>query len=174
MSSRLAYLLKHAWLRMAELNTAALARYGVDGRDLAVLAALAEGDQPSQQQAARSLGIDRTTMVGLLDGLERKGLVTRRPRPEDRRRNVVELTEAGRRILRDGVPAARDAERQFLAPLDEPAARQFRAALQQLLAGHAQPGGTQCAPGAPETPTTRTPPGTRPGSEPEPGSPGGS
>ena len=65
------------------------------GRELAVLTVLA-GDEPaSQQQAAQRLGVDRTTMVALVDALEGKGLVQRHADAADRRRNVVELTAAG-------------------------------------------------------------------------------
>jgi DNA-binding MarR family transcriptional regulator len=132
-ASRLGYLLKHAWLRLGELTGAALAPYGVDGRELAVLLVLAAGEPASQQEAARSLGIDRTSMVALLDALERKGLVTRRPDAGDRRRNVVGLTGHGRDVLRDAAAAGRDAERRFLAPLSETAAQQLKEALRAVL-----------------------------------------
>jgi DNA-binding MarR family transcriptional regulator len=133
LTSRLGYLLKHAQLRMAELNAAALAPYGLDGRELAVLLAVAGGEPPSQQQAARRLGIDRTTMVALLDALEDKGLVARHPDAGDRRRNVVGLTATGRDTLRLAVRASDEAERRFLAPLTGPAARQLRGSLAALL-----------------------------------------
>ena len=94
-TSRLGYLLKHAQLQLGELTSAALAPYGLSGRELAVLLSLAGGEPASQQEAAQRLGVDRTTMVALLDALEAKGLVTRHPHAGDRRRNVVELTPAG-------------------------------------------------------------------------------
>ncbi|WP_242910817.1 MarR family winged helix-turn-helix transcriptional regulator [Actinomadura terrae] len=132
-SSTLGYLLKHAQHRMVELNTSALAPYGIDGRDLGILLALAGHEPGSQQQAAKRLGIDRTTMVAMLDALERKGIVARRPHAEDRRRNVVELTEAGRETLRLAVEASRAAERELLAPLTLQAADQLRDALRTVV-----------------------------------------
>jgi DNA-binding MarR family transcriptional regulator len=133
LTSRLGYLFKHARLKLGELTAAALAPYGLDGRELAVLLVLAGCEPASQQQAARRLGIDRTTMVALLDALEDKGLVTRHPHAEDRRKNVVELTALGRDTLRDATQASDDAERRFLAPLTEPAAQQLKDALRALL-----------------------------------------
>jgi DNA-binding MarR family transcriptional regulator len=133
LTSRLGYLLKHARLKLGELTAAALAPYGLDGRELAVLLVLAGCEPASQQQAARRLSIDRTTMVALLDTLEGKGLVTRHPHAEDRRKNVVELTARGRDTLRDATRAGDDAERRFLAPLTEPAAQQLKDALHALL-----------------------------------------
>src|SRR4029453_10674317 len=84
---RLGYLLKHANLRFAYLSGAALAPYGIDGRELAVLVSLDERDPLSQREAAQRLGIDRTTMVALVDRLEGKGLAERRRAPADRGRD---------------------------------------------------------------------------------------
>lgn len=132
-TSSLAYLLKHAQLQLAELTGPALAPFGISGRELAVLLTLAGCEPASQQQAAQRLGVDRTTMVGLVDALEDKGLVARRPQEDDRRRNVVELTEAGRDTLRRAGEAAAQAERQFLAPLSPAAAAQFTESLRTLV-----------------------------------------
>lgn len=133
LSRNLVYLLKHAQLRMAELGTNALTPYGIDGREMGVLLALADREPASQQQAAQRLGIDRTTMVALLDALERKGLVARRPHAEDRRRNVVELTDTGKETLRSAIKANDDAEREFLAPLGAQAAERLRRSLQAIV-----------------------------------------
>ena len=133
LSRRLGYLFKHAQLRMAELTAAALAPYVIDGRELGVLLVLADGQPASQQQAAQRLAIDRTTMVAMLDTLEGKGLVSRHPDADDRRRNVVELTDAGRDILQRAVKAGDDAERALLAPLSAQAAQQLRDSLQAIV-----------------------------------------
>jgi DNA-binding MarR family transcriptional regulator len=133
LSRRLGYLLKHAQLRMAELTAKALTPYGIDGRELGVLLVLAGPEPGSQQQAAQRLGIDRTTMVALLDTLEGKGLVSRHPRADDRRRNVVELTDAGQHTLRRATRASDDAEREFLAPLSAQAAQQLRNSLRMIV-----------------------------------------
>ena len=133
LSSRLGYLLKHAQLQMAELTAKALTPYGISGRELAVLLVLAGREPASQQQAAQRMGIDRTTMVALLDTLEGKGLVARHPHADDRRRNVVELTDAGQDTLRRATEASDAAERDFLAPLSPQAAQQLRTSLHTLV-----------------------------------------
>ncbi|XVQ10780.1 MarR family winged helix-turn-helix transcriptional regulator [Spirillospora sp. CA-255316] len=133
LSRNLVYLLKHAHLRMAELTAKALTPHGIDGRELGVLLALTGREPASQQEAARRLGIDRTTMVAMLDALEGKGLVSRHPHAEDRRRNVVELTEAGKDTLRRATEASDDAERAFLASLSPQAAEQLRRSLQTIV-----------------------------------------
>jgi len=136
LAGRLAYLLKHAQLGLARLTAEALAPFGVTGRELAVLTVLAGQEPGSQQQAAQRLGVDRTTMVGLVDTLEDKGLVRRRAHAEDRRRNVIELTEAGGDTLHRADEASRDAERHFLAPLSARDAGLLKTALLALI----QPG----------------------------------
>lgn len=129
LAGRLGYLLKHAQLGLAELTAAALEPFGLTGRELAVLTVLAVGEPASQQQAAQRLGVDRTTMVALVDVLEDKGLVRRHPDAEDRRRNVVELTKAGRDTLHRAGEAAGEAESRFLAPLSHKDAQRLKAAL---------------------------------------------
>jgi DNA-binding MarR family transcriptional regulator len=133
LAGRLGFLLKHAQLRLAELSGAALEPYGINGRQLAVLSVLADGDLLSQQEAAGRLAIDRTTMVALIDELEDKRIVARLPHPADRRKNVVELTADGRDVFDKATRAYEDAERRFLAALDPAESRLLRQALQRLV-----------------------------------------
>ncbi len=136
--ARLGYLLKHAHLSFASFANAALAPYGIDGRELAVLAFLSGQSLLSQQEVAHRLGVDRTTMVALIDGLEGKGLVERNPHPDDRRKNIVALTAAGRETMAGAAQAADDTERRFLEPLGEAGAQRFKDSLRTLLGGAAR------------------------------------
>ncbi|WP_027860058.1 MarR family winged helix-turn-helix transcriptional regulator [Marmoricola sp. URHB0036] len=137
--ARLGYLLKHAFFELEELHSVHLARGAVNVRELSVLLLLDGREPESQQQAAGRLGVDRTTMVGLLDGLEGKGLLSRQPDPADRRRNVVVLTSAGRRALKDAKAASDRAERELLADLSSTEARQLRALLARIVASSSSP-----------------------------------
>ncbi|MBD8059093.1 MarR family transcriptional regulator [Cellulomonas sp. JH27-2] len=132
---RLGYLLKHAMLALEELHEEYMAPTGVTVRELGVLLMLADREPESQQQAARRLGVDRTSMVGLLDVLEAKSLVVRRPDSADRRRNVVELTATGRTVLDQATRASDEAEQAFLAGLGDDGASRLRALLGQLALG---------------------------------------
>lgn len=133
--SRLTYLLKHALLTLEQLHEEHLAASGISARELAVLLLLADREPESQQQAAERLGIDRTSMVALLDGLEDKTLVARRPDAKDRRRNVVEITNTGRETLAEATAASDEAERQLLKGLDQLDAQGLRNALARIVDG---------------------------------------
>ncbi len=52
----------------------------------------------TQSRLARAMALDRSTMVGLVDALEERGLIERR-RGEDRRTNGLWLTRSGRALL---------------------------------------------------------------------------
>jgi DNA-binding MarR family transcriptional regulator len=132
-SRRLGYLFKHAQIRMHELNTEALAPFGIDPRELGILLVIASHEPGSQLQAAQRLGIDRTSMVNLLDALEDKGLVSRHPHAADRRRNIVELTDAGRDTVERANQASERAEAELLAPLTPQEGERLRKALRSIL-----------------------------------------
>jgi DNA-binding MarR family transcriptional regulator len=123
---RLGYLLKHAQLRFAELSAVATEPFAIDGRQLAVLSVLSEAVQQSQQDVARKLGVDRTTMVAMLDVLEKGRLVDRFTSPDDRRKNVVVLTATGWETMEQASKARDVAEAEFLAPLSKDEAATFR------------------------------------------------
>lgn len=129
----LGYLLKHANLQLTALTDAALERFGIDSKDFGTLRVLAHREPASQLEVAQRLGIDRTTMVAVLDVLERKGIVMRRPDPADRRRNIVELTSQGLQTFDAAQTAYREAENAFLAAISPSAADQFRRTLRALL-----------------------------------------
>ena len=116
-----------------------MAPVGVSGRELAVLLLLDDRDPGSQQQAAGRLGVDRTTMVGLLDGLKAKGLVARHADAGDRHRNVLELAGNGETALVRVVRTSDEAERQLLAELDDAESAQLRTLLTRLAPDRSEP-----------------------------------
>ncbi len=132
-SQRLGYLFKHAQIRLHELSTQALAPFGIEPRELGILLVIAGHEPGSQQQAAQRLGIDRTSMVARLDALEDKGLVSRHPYAEDRRRNVVELTPAGREVVQQATEASERAEALLLATLSPQEGERLRKTLRAIV-----------------------------------------
>jgi DNA-binding MarR family transcriptional regulator len=138
LASRLGYLLKHAQQQLVAAAGPVMAEFGIDGRELAVLTVLDARTPLSQHEAAGQLGVDRTTMVALVDALEAKGLVQRHRSPVDRRKNIVALTPAGQNCLRGAGKARDEVEREFLAPLGDAHSREFIRALQILASRSSQ------------------------------------
>jgi DNA-binding MarR family transcriptional regulator len=68
---------------------------GLRPRHLIALRLLREGGPTSQQACADSLSLDPSNVVGLLNELEERQLITRRRDPADRRRHIVELSPRG-------------------------------------------------------------------------------
>lgn len=79
-----------------------------DLRDCLVLAVVADGAGRAQLEISRSLGIDKSTLVAMLDRMVAKGLIVREHSASDRRVRIPAITDEGRRVL-DKVMAARDA-----------------------------------------------------------------
>jgi DNA-binding MarR family transcriptional regulator len=134
----LGYLLKHAHLALEQRTDAALADVGLTARDLGVLRVIAGGEARSQQEVAAVLGVDRTSMVALLDALERRGIVARKPSEQDRRRNAVELTQEGRSLFQRAEQRSTEAEQAFTAALGHAGGTELRQALKAVLNASSQ------------------------------------
>ena len=64
-----------------------------------ILSLLVERDGRPFKELADALACTRATITGIVDTLEKKGLVTRTPHPDDRRSMLVKLTAEGKRLL---------------------------------------------------------------------------
>jgi DNA-binding MarR family transcriptional regulator len=64
---------------------------------LGVLMSLWNEDGLAAAELGRRAGLEPSTMTGLLDRMERDGLLTRRPDPRDRRAQRIDLSEDGKR-----------------------------------------------------------------------------
>jgi DNA-binding MarR family transcriptional regulator len=56
------------------------------------------GQPRTMSEVANALQCDNSNVTGIVDSLEEKGLVRRRPSEEDRRVKLIELTAEGRRV----------------------------------------------------------------------------
>ena|SRR5271167_1663270 len=86
----------------------------------------------TQQALASALGTLPSRLVALVDELESKGLLERRPREDDRRSYALHLTEAGNSTLQAIGRIARDHQQALLAGLSEEEQRQLAALLQRV------------------------------------------
>ncbi|WP_406438235.1 MarR family transcriptional regulator [Streptomyces sp. NBC_00631] len=93
---------------------------------------------PGMQELAHHLGLDKSSMTGLVDRAERRVLVRRTPSPHDRRSFLVSITPQGQQLARECEALADRQIRDLTAHLTE----SQRARLSQLasaLVGHHAP-----------------------------------
>ena len=87
----------------------------------------------SQQAIGERLRIDRTTMVSLIDDLERAGYVKRERNPDDRRAYVISLTAAGRRAQARAEKAVDEHALEFFGRISEPERQELHRLLARLI-----------------------------------------
>jgi DNA-binding MarR family transcriptional regulator len=98
---------KPSWLigrvsaRAHRLIGETMAAAGGHAYHFAILAALDEFGPDSQVRIGRRCGIDQSDMHAMLNELTEQRHVARTPDPGDRRRNLITLTDAGRRRLEE-------------------------------------------------------------------------
>jgi DNA-binding MarR family transcriptional regulator len=94
----------------------------------------------SQLSLGGCAAINRTTMVALIDHLERLRLVERQPDPADRRAYIIHLTARGTAALRRAAVLHREAEARCLLPLSQKQQKLLRELLVRLVPSREVPG----------------------------------
>ena len=87
----------------------------------------------SQQAIAETIGAPPSRMVAIVDELEARGLIERRPHPGDRRVHALYLTGAGRRLLARGRKIALEHEEELMKGLSVADRRRLVALLQKVV-----------------------------------------
>ncbi|MFL5521428.1 MAG: MarR family winged helix-turn-helix transcriptional regulator [Gemmatimonadales bacterium] len=123
----------------------AMAAYALEPRDFAVLRTLGAVEGQSQQALASRLQIPPSRMVAIVDQLELRGLVERRPHATDRRIRELFLTATGRELFAQAHAEALGYDRHVTASLS----RAEREQLLDLLARIAADLGIGVGPAAP-------------------------
>lgn len=107
------------------------------GHDLSLtqfrLLAILRDRSPRLSEVADYLGLDRSSVSGLVDRAVARGLIERTADPDDRRASRLDLTDAGRELARVG----EEEVRAGVAPLFSRLGAQERTQLMRLLAGPA-------------------------------------
>ena len=130
------FLLKRLGMTAKEQTIGAFDEAGLHPYHHAILAVLGEGSRETQGAIADAIGYDKGQLVGLLDELEDAGLVSRQRDQADRRRQIVQMTPAGRKTLEKLRRVAARVEDEFLSALSEKEREQFHALLLKLAEHH--------------------------------------
>jgi MarR family transcriptional regulator, organic hydroperoxide resistance regulator len=114
------------------LLTTALVDLDLTASEINALGNLADGIGRTVSELGAAVGTRPATLTGILDRLERRGLITRGARPGDRRAVLVELTVDGEQTAALIRQTLRDLEKHALAGLSVDAVNGARAVLRAL------------------------------------------
>ena len=79
-------------------------QFGLTGPQLIILREISQSDEITASDISRAISLSQATVTNVLDRLEKRGHVIRRRSDKDRRRTLVELTQAGKHILSTAPP----------------------------------------------------------------------
>lgn len=123
------YNLKRAYMLMHFDFRATLEELNCTQRTFAVLSVVVQNPDINQSDVARSLGIERSGTVVIVDELEDRDLIERNKVPGDRRAYALRATKAGQAAYAEACAAVRAHEDRMLQDLSE----EDRASLRELL-----------------------------------------
>ena len=118
------------------LFMAQTSEFGITPVQFAALVATHEQPGLDQRTLAATIGFDTSTIGGVIDRLERRGLIQRNHAPHDRRVRLLTLTPDGEQLLQAVLPAVQAAQQQIVAPLPAADRERFLEMLRTLVEAH--------------------------------------
>ncbi len=76
-------------------------RVGLTGPQLVILQEISSLGEVTAGEIARAVSLSQATLTGILERMEKRGLLSRRRSKHDKRRVMVSITESGMKILDD-------------------------------------------------------------------------
>ncbi|WP_331773553.1 MarR family transcriptional regulator (plasmid) [Embleya sp. NBC_00888] len=138
MAAKPSWLLTQVAVHAHRLASEGFGEVGARGYHYRILAALDEFGTASQVELGRRCNMDRSDVVAAINELAEAGYVERTPDPDDRRRNRVTLTTAGRRQLRRMNRTLDRVQDDLLQPLSAEDRQTLTRLLTQLFTHHQQ------------------------------------
>ena len=112
-----------------------LAAHDVTMWGYVVLLALDRSSMRTQAALAAAIGADKTRIIRDLDELQQRGLIERRPDPDDRRVRLLAITDAGRTVKNAVQEEIQRGEERWLGDLSAAERRTFLRVLVRLPPG---------------------------------------
>ncbi len=128
----LGYNLRRAQVALFRDFAAATEEYDITPGQFGVLILVDATPGLNQTELGEAMGVDRSTVVAVIDRLQKRGLVERRAVPADRRSHALHLTAPGRQLLARMIPAVRAHEARFAGHLADAERRELTALLKKL------------------------------------------
>lgn len=131
--SSLAFLLSQVGIFASQRFAGRLASLDLQPPQFRVLNMVDADEGQSQQAIGEAIGAPASRMVAIVDELERRGLVERRPHPSDRRIRTIFLTGDGRRLLARGRKIAGEHEEELTRGMTEADRKRLVKLLQSIV-----------------------------------------
>lgn len=128
------YLANHLARLFAQELAEAIRPLGLAPAQFMVLLELWRGDGLTQSELVVRADVEQATMASTLTRMERDGLVTRKPHPEDSRAQVVRLTPRARTLEGPAMDAARAVNARALGDLTPGEAEQMLGLMRRVVA----------------------------------------
>lgn len=107
--------------------------HGITPVQYAALQTVGNAPGIDQRTLAGTIGLDTSTVAGVIDRLEARGLLARGTSPNDRRVRLLTLTAEGQALLVKVVPDMQKAQQRILAPLPKAERAEFMRMLRTLV-----------------------------------------
>lgn len=131
------YLFRRAFQLSVAIATEQLTPHNLTTVQFASLVAIHEQPGLDATRLSALIKFDKATLTGVIDRLEAKALIERRPHPSDRRARTLHLTREGEQVLREASEAARETREAVLEPLPRAERKQLLTLLNKLIELHA-------------------------------------
>jgi MarR family transcriptional regulator, lower aerobic nicotinate degradation pathway regulator len=132
-ADQIGFLLAKSHLRVHNRANEALEPLGLTVKHYGLLTVIVHEGPIPQGRLGEIMRIDRTTMVALIDDLERDGHVDRTRNPDDRRAYALAATAGGKRLQRSAATAMREVQSEALSPLTAAERRELQRMLRILV-----------------------------------------
>ncbi|MDJ0944816.1 MAG: MarR family transcriptional regulator [Kiloniellales bacterium] len=132
LEAQVGHLLRRAHQRASAIFAAQFAELQLTPTQYAALVKIHDEGEVSQNHLGRLTAMDPATMKGVIDRLDKRGLIVSKPDPKDRRRTLWRLTGAAEELLAPAVEAGRSVTEETLAPLSPEERAAFLALLARL------------------------------------------
>jgi DNA-binding MarR family transcriptional regulator len=133
------FLLNRSARLIRDKNTDALKPTGLTVRDLGLLRVIASEGPLTQQALSERHRTDRSTVVDVIDGLEKRQLVMRSVNPRDRRSYLLMITPRGKKLLAVANKLTLKEKQKFLEALTDEEWQLLRGLLARLINFHDRP-----------------------------------
>ena len=109
-------------------------KFGLTGPQLIILREISQSDEITASDISRAISLSQATVTGVLDRLEKRGYIVRKRSDRDRRRTLVETTQAGNHILATAPPLMQESFTKQFSDLQAWEQHMILSALHRLVA----------------------------------------